>query len=60
MIVAFMAANLFQNKRIDDLRDLMNRRFDAFEVRLTRTDALLTDHHRRLTTLEERTSPLRH
>ena len=58
------------NKRIDDLRDSlnrridaleasMNRRLDAIEARLARIETLLTEHDRRITALEERTSPLR-
>jgi hypothetical protein len=44
--------------RIDDLRDWMNKRFDGVEGRLERIESLLTDHDRRITILEERTSPL--
>jgi hypothetical protein len=46
-------------KRIDDLRDSMNRRFDAIDRRLERIENLLADHGRRITVLEERTSPVR-
>jgi hypothetical protein len=46
-------------KRIDDLRDSMNRRFDAIDRRLERIENLLADHDRRITVLEERTSPVR-
>ena len=48
-----------QNKRIDDLRADMNRRFDAIEKRLERIEAKLDDPHQRIAVLEERTSPLR-
>ena len=48
-----------QNKRIDDLRADMNRRFDGIEKRLERIEAKLDDHQSRIVTLEERTSPLR-
>jgi hypothetical protein len=58
IIVTFAIATLYQGKRIDDLRDWMNKRFDAVERLLERIENLLTDHDRRITVLEERTSPL--
>ena len=58
IMVTFAIATLYQGKRIDDLRDSMNKRFDAVERRLERIENLLTDHDRRITVLEERTSPL--
>ena len=58
IIVTFAIATLYQGKRIDDLRDSMNKRFDAVERHLERIESLLTDHDRRITVLEERTSPL--
>jgi hypothetical protein len=58
IIVTFAIATLYQGKRIDDLRDSMNKRFDAVERRLERIESLLTNHDRRITVLEERTSPL--
>jgi chromosome segregation ATPase len=65
IIVTFAIATLYQGKRIDDLRDSLNRRIDgldnrldAIDRRLERIENLLTDHDRRITTLEERTSPL--
>jgi hypothetical protein len=59
IVVTFAIATLYQGKRIDDLRDSMNKRFDAVDRRLERIENLLTDHDRRITVLEERTSPLR-
>jgi len=44
------------NRRIDDLRGDMNRRFDAVEVRLGRIETKLDDHETRITRVEERTS----
>jgi hypothetical protein len=38
-----------QGKRIDDLRDAMNKRFDAIERPLEGIENLLTDHSRRIT-----------
>jgi hypothetical protein len=65
IIITFAIATWFQSKRIDDLRDSLNRRMDAIdrrldaiERRLERIENLLTDHDRRITVLEERTSPL--
>ena len=58
IIITFAIATWFQSKRIDELRDSMNHRFDAVERRLERIENLLTDHDRRITVLEERTSPL--
>jgi len=50
VILAFAIATLFQSKhtdslgkRIDDLRDSMNQRFDATERRLERIENLLTE-----------------
>jgi len=69
IIVTFAIATWFQSKRIDDLRDSlgrridelrdsMNHRFDVVERRLERIEGLLSEHDRRITVLEERTSPL--
>ena len=70
IIITFVIATWYQSKRVDDLRESMNQRinglessmnqgFDAIERRLERIENLLTEHDRRITTLEERTSPLR-
>jgi hypothetical protein len=70
IIVTFAIATWFQSKRIDDLRDSLNkridllessmgRRLDAMDARLARIEELLFDHDRRITKVEERTSPLR-
>jgi glutathione S-transferase len=66
IIMAFALATLFQTKRIDDqgkrlddLRDAVNRGFAAIDARLGRIEVLLGDHAGRIATLEERTSPLR-
>jgi len=55
IIITFVVASWSQNKRIDEV----SRRLDDIVQRLTRIEGLLTDHDRRITTLEERTSPLR-
>ncbi|MGA2590901.1 MAG: hypothetical protein ABSH32_13360 [Bryobacteraceae bacterium] len=47
------------NKRIDELSASIGTRLDAIERRLENIENLLTDHGRRITVLEERTSPLR-
>jgi len=36
----------------------MKKRFDAVDRRLERIENLLADHDRRITVLEERTSPI--
>ena len=66
IIIAFASATWLQgrafdgiNKRIDDLRDSVNKRLDLIEQRLGRIELLLADHDRRITMLEERTSILR-
>jgi hypothetical protein len=70
IIITFALATWYQNsritdlrdmlgKRIDDLKDSINKRLDAIEKRLSSIEDLLRDHDRRITTLEERTSPLR-
>jgi hypothetical protein len=59
IMVTFAIATLFQGKRIDDLRDSLGRRLDAIEQRLARIENLFADHDRRITALEERTSPIR-
>jgi hypothetical protein len=53
-------------KRMDDFRDFVSqrldavdKRFDAVDKRLTSIENLLQDHDRRITTLEERASPIR-
>jgi|HubBroStandDraft_1064217.scaffolds.fasta_scaffold24952_2 hypothetical protein len=65
IIITFAIATWFQSKRIDDLRDSLNRRIDgldnrldAIDRRLERIENLLTAHDRRIAVLEERTSPL--
>ena len=65
VILTFAIATWFQSKRVDelskrvdDLRDMICQRLDAIEARLARIETLLADD-RRITTLEERTSPLR-
>jgi hypothetical protein len=40
IMVTFAIATLYQGKRIDDLRDSMNKRFDAVERRLERIENL--------------------
>ena len=66
IIITFAIATWFQSKRIDDvgkriddLRDAVSRRLDAIEARLARIENLFSEHDRRITALEERTSPLR-
>jgi hypothetical protein len=66
IIIGFFIAVYSQNKRLDDLRSDFNRRFDDLakrldEVikRLDRIEIKLDDHERRITRIEERTSPLR-
>jgi F0F1-type ATP synthase membrane subunit b/b' len=63
IIVTFAIATWFQNKRmdelskrLDDFRDAIGKRLDAIERRLERIENLLSDHDRRITALEERTS----
>lgn len=65
IIITFAIATWYQSKRIDDLRDSLNRRIDgldnrldAIDRRLERIENFLTDHARRITVLEERTSPI--
>jgi hypothetical protein len=48
-----------QNKRFDDLKGDMNRRFDEVIKRLDRIEAKLDVHEERIVRLEERTSPVR-
>jgi len=45
-------------KRINDLRDWMNQRFDAVDRRLEQIENLLADHDRRISVLKERIFPL--
>jgi hypothetical protein len=42
IIVTFAIATWYQSKRIDDLHDWMNKRFDSVERRLERIESLLT------------------
>jgi hypothetical protein len=62
---AIWVASWAQNKRFDDLRADINRRFeevgrrfDDVIARLTRIEAKLDDHEQRIVRLEERTSPV--
>ncbi len=77
IIVTFVIATWYQSKRVDDLRDSINRRmdaldkrmdafekrmdarFDSVERRLERIEDLISDHGRRISVLEERTSAIR-
>lgn len=59
IIVTFVAATWYQGKRLDDLRDSINRRLDSIERRLERIESKLEEHGKRVAVLEERTSPLR-
>lgn len=59
IIITFALTYWIHNKRIDDLKDALSKRLDAIERCLERIEQLLTDHDRRITALEERTSPLR-
>ena len=66
IVITFAIATWYQSKRIDDLgkriddlRDWVNQRFDVVDRRLERIENLLADHDRRITVLEERTSPVR-
>jgi hypothetical protein len=51
-VATVWAASWAQNKRMDDLRDSINRRLDDIVARLTRIENLLADHDRRITALE--------
>jgi 23S rRNA C2498 (ribose-2'-O)-methylase RlmM len=59
MIITIWFATWSQNKRFDDLRFDMNRRFDEVNVRLERIEHKLDNHEERIIRVEERTSPLR-
>jgi sensor domain CHASE-containing protein len=62
LMVTFVAtiwvASWAQNKRIEDLRDSINKRLDAIEARLGKIEARLENFAERIVRLEERTSPL--
>jgi hypothetical protein len=47
------------NKRFDDLKADMNRRFEEVIRRLDRIEEKLDHHEERIVSLEERTSPVR-
>jgi hypothetical protein len=51
-VVTIWAATWSQNKRIEDLRDSINRRLDRIDSRLDRIDSKLDDFAHRITTLE--------
>lgn len=66
LVATIWIAQWSQNKRFDDLKEDINRRFDEVnrridEVikRLERIEAKLDDHEERIVRLEERTSPVR-
>ncbi len=58
VLVGLMLATHYQNKRLDDLRSDMNRRFDSVDQTSKEIRSLLFDHDQRLTRIEERTSPI--
>jgi hypothetical protein len=58
IMLTFAAAAWWNNKRLDDLRNDMNRRFDEIIKRLDRIDATLNNYGERIVRLEERTSPV--
>lgn len=65
LVATVWIAQWSQNKRFDDLKadinrrfDEVNRRFDEIIKRLDRIETKLDDHEKRVTRLEERTSPL--
>jgi hypothetical protein len=59
IMITFALTFWAHNRRIDDLKEALGKRLDAIKHRLERIEQLLTDHDRRITALEERTSPLR-
>jgi len=58
LVATVWTAQWSQNKRFDDLKSDMNRRFDEVIKRLDRIEQKLDNHEQRLTRVEERTSPL--
>ena len=65
IIITFALATWYQSKRVDDLRDSLNRRIgsidkrlEAIERRLERIESLFSERDPRFSVLEERTSPL--
>jgi len=66
LVATVWIAQWSQNKRFDDLKDDINRRFeevhrrfDEVFKRLDRIEAKLDSHEERVVRLEERTSPVR-
>lgn len=58
LVATVWIAQWSQNKRFDDLKADINRRFDEVIKRLDRIETKLDDHENRVVRLEERTSPL--
>lgn len=58
IVITILLASWMNNKRFDDLRSDMNRRFDEIIKRLDGIDEILTNHEKRVIVLEERTSPI--
>jgi len=56
IVIALIVAMVTQNKRIDDLRDSMNKRFDAVDRRLDRMDHRLDGIDQRLAAIEAKLS----
>ncbi len=59
LVATIWIAQWSQNKRFDDLKADMNRRFDDVIRRLDRIEEKLDNHEERIVRLEERTSPVR-
>jgi|AmaraimetP72IA01_FD_contig_31_1642269_length_1081_multi_18_in_0_out_0_4 hypothetical protein len=55
IMFTILVASWWQNKRVEDLRDAINKRLDDIVARLGRIEAKLENHADRLARLEERT-----
>jgi 23S rRNA C2498 (ribose-2'-O)-methylase RlmM len=58
IVITIFIASWLQNKRFDDLKADMNRRFDEVFRRLDSIESKLDNHTGRIIALEERTSPI--
>jgi 23S rRNA C2498 (ribose-2'-O)-methylase RlmM len=59
LVATIWIASWSQNKRFDDLRSDMNRRFEEVIGRLARIEAKLDNHEERLIRVEEGTALVR-
>jgi hypothetical protein len=60
LLIGMYLTSRSQNKRVDDLKDAMNKRFDGIDRRLEKIEAKLDNHTERIARVEERSEGQRY